>query len=136
MKSNKIPGPDNHFRCLQQGMQGMRGGANCNKARTRDVLMREERDLHINILERKAANFAFRSFCKKETKRTCSSVNRQQDHIALPDKLLTQKLAMLLDVTSTGRSSDIDCFDIRFMYMTDERVVFHQARLTKRAVPL
>ena len=57
--------------------------------------------------------------------------NSKSDNVSLSDKDLTEKLAMLLALTSAGRSSELDSFDVRFMQMTEGKVVFHLAKLTK-----
>ena len=57
--------------------------------------------------------------------------NFNDDNSLLPDKYLTETLTMLLALASAGRSSEIDAFDIRFMNLSDEVVVFHLSRLTK-----
>ena len=57
--------------------------------------------------------------------------NLNDDNSLLFDKDLTEKLTMLLALASAGRSSEIDAFDIRFMSLSDEVVVFHLSRLTK-----
>ena len=51
--------------------------------------------------------------------------NLNDDNSLLFDKDLTEKLTMLLALASAGRSSEIDAFDIRFMSLSDEVVVFH-----------
>ena len=38
---------------------------------------------------------------------------------------------MLIALTSVGRLSELDSFDVRFMQMTESKVVFHLAKLTK-----
>ena len=53
------------------------------------------------------------------------------DNLSLSDKDLTEKLAMLLALTSAGSSSELDSFDVGFMQMTVSKVVFHLAKLTK-----
>ena len=57
--------------------------------------------------------------------------NLNDDNSLLSDKDLTEKLTMLLALASAGRSSEIDAFDIRFMNLFDEVVMFHLSRLTK-----
>ena len=57
--------------------------------------------------------------------------NSKSDNLSLSDKDLTEKLAMLLALTSAGRSSVLDSFDVRFMQMTESKIVFHLAKLTK-----
>ena len=57
--------------------------------------------------------------------------NLKDDNSLLSDEDLTEKLTMLLSQASARRSSEIDAFDIRFMNLSDEIVVFHLSRLTK-----
>ena len=57
--------------------------------------------------------------------------NSKSDNLSLSGKDLTEKLAMFLALTSAGRSSELDSFDVRFMQMTESKVVFHLAKLTK-----
>ena len=56
--------------------------------------------------------------------------NLNDDNNLLSDKDLTEKLTMLLALALVGRS-EIDAFDIRYMNLSDEVVVFHWSRLTK-----
>ena len=50
-------------------------------------------------------------------------------HMAL--KQLTLKLAMLLALASAGRSSDLRAFDINFMKLEEDKVIFSLGQLTK-----
>ena len=52
-------------------------------------------------------------------------------HKDLPDKELTLKLAMMLDLTATCRCSEINYFNINFMAKTEEKYIFSFNKLTK-----
>ena len=67
----------------------------------------------------------------KDHPRLDVSKHLSDDNILLSDKELTEKLTMLLARASAGRSSEIDAFDIRYMNLSDEVVVFHSSRLMK-----
>ena len=53
------------------------------------------------------------------------------DNGELALKQLTYKLTMLLALACAGRSSDLHAFDIRFMNLDEEKVIFNLAKLTK-----
>ena len=57
--------------------------------------------------------------------------NSKSDNLSLSDKDLIEKLAMLLLLTSAGKSSELDSFYVRFMQMTESKIVFHLVKLTK-----
>ena len=53
------------------------------------------------------------------------------DNSQLALKQLTLKLAMLLALACAGRSSDLTAFDIRYMNLSEDKVSFTLAKLTK-----
>ena len=57
--------------------------------------------------------------------------NNWTDNESLPNKNLTLKLTMLLALTSASRASNIHHLDIRFMSLSEEKVVFNFTKLLK-----
>ena len=57
--------------------------------------------------------------------------NNWTDNKSLPNKNLTLKLTMLLAPTSASRASNIHHLDIRFMSLSEEKVVFNFPKLLK-----
>ena len=53
------------------------------------------------------------------------------DNKSLPNKNLTLKLTMLLALTSASRASNIDLHDIRFISLSEEKVVLNFPKLLK-----
>ena len=53
------------------------------------------------------------------------------DNKSLPNKNFTLKLTLLLALTSAFRASNIHHLDIRFMYLSEEKLVFTFAKLLK-----
>ena len=57
--------------------------------------------------------------------------NNWTDNKSLPNKNLTLKLTMVLTLTSTSRASNIHHLDIRFMSLSEEKIVFNFSKLLK-----
>ena len=57
--------------------------------------------------------------------------NNWTDNKSLPNKNLTLTLTMLLALTSASRASNIHHLDIRFMSLSEQKVVFNFAKLLK-----
>ena len=58
-------------------------------------------------------------------------MNNWTDNKSLPIKNLTLKLTMLLALTSASRASIIHHLDIRFMPLSEKKVVFNFVKLPK-----